>query len=493
MRSLKICCFVAAFVLAAAAGFSPAPAQELVAPAGSAIQLDMGKGTLLRLDRDADTVFVADPDIADAMVKTSRLIYLYGKAPGETSLYAVDKAQQVITNRAVVVKRDVARLQAAINQLVPDSMVDVRAVDATVVLTGHVDTPGDAEEIRRIARPYVADDKDLINHVSVDAPNEVNLRVRVAEVQHNIIKELGINWQAVGYLGNAAIGLVTGVPTLATGPATGVLAPFPQTLQPLQGNLNPGASFAPRNPGIGGTPTNSGLIGVNTNSFNINNVIDALDQNGLVNILAEPNLTTMSGETASFLAGGEFPILVPQGTQGITIEFKPFGVALAFTPVILQGNRISIRVRPEVSQISTTGQVEVSGFVVPALSTRRAETTIELGSGQSFAIGGLLQNNITDTLNKVPGLGELPVLGGLFRSSAFQRNETELVILVTPYLVKPVSDKRLQTPRDGYTPPNDLDLVYRGRDERPSEPEAGKKPVGPDGNALVGPAGFVLN
>lgn len=464
---------IATLVLASAIELVPAAAQEMVAPSGPAIRLDVGKGQLMRLDRDADTVFVADPDVADIRVKTARLIYIFGKTPGETSLYAVDNDQHVIVNKPVVVKRDVARIQAAVDQLVPDGGVEVKAVDGSIVLSGHVDTPGDAEEARRLVRPFVTDDKQLINHIAVDAPNQINLRVRVAEVQHNVVKQLGINWSAIGSFGNFALGLATGTPVLSSA-----------------------GNFITRNTGIGGT-TNSLFGGFNTHNLSIDSVIDALDQNGLVNILAEPNLTTTSGETASFLAGGEFPIPVPQtansgGAAVITIDYKQFGVALSFTPVLLAGGRISLRVKPEVSQITTNGQVTVNGFSIPALSTRRAETTIELGSGQTFAIGGLLQNNITDTVNKVPGLNEIPVLGALFRSTQFQHNESELVILVTPYLVRPVSDKRLATPRDGFVPPTDYDMYVRDHSERPSAPSAAQPPVGPNGSAVIGPAGFIL-
>ncbi|MGH7033308.1 MAG: type II and III secretion system protein family protein, partial [Stellaceae bacterium] len=431
MKSLRSLLAAAALVLAAG-GLHPAHAEEILVPSGNAIRLDVGKGDLIKLDRNADTVFVADPQIADVRVKSPRLIYIFGKGPGETSLYAVDAEQHVITNKSVVVTRDTARLQSAIDQLLPNSTVQVKNVDGELVLTGHVNSPGEAEDARRLARPFVSDDKQLINHIAVDAPNQVNLRVRVAEVQHNVIKQLGINWDTLTKFGSFALGFATGSPV-----------------------LNSSGQFLTRNPGIGGT-TDSGIFGVNTSHVSVNAVIDALNQNGLVNILAEPNLTAVSGETASFLAGGEFPIPVPQTGSGgssptITVQYKPFGVALAFTPVILANGRISLRVRPEVSEISSTGQVQINGFNIPALTTRRAETTIELGSGQTFALGGLLQNNIADTVNKVPGLSELPVLGPLFRSNQFQRNETELVILVTPYLVRPVSTQRLATPSDGYT------------------------------------------
>ena len=481
IRALKTLGLAALLMLATANHHPPSAAEEVVVPAGPAIRVDVGKGELLRLDRDADTVFVADPEIADVKIKTARLIYIYGKTPGETSLYAVDAEQHVITNKPVVVKRDVDRLQSAIDQVVPDGAVDVKSVDETLVLEGHVDTPGEAEEARRLARNYVTDDKLLINHISVDAPNQVNLRVRVAEVQHNVVKDLGINWDAIEHIGNFAFGLATGTPAMS-GLASS-LTPTP---------LN----FITRNAVNGGT-SDSLFGGFNTNGLNVDAVIDALDQNGLVNILAEPNLTAVSGETASFLAGGEFPIPVPQPGSGgsaptITVSYKPFGVALSFTPVILAGGRISLRVRPEVSQITTSGQVQINGFSIPALTTRRAETTVEMGSGQTFAIGGLLQNNINETISGLPGLKDVPVLGALFRSQNFQRNESELVILVTPYLVRPVSDKRMATPRDGYKPPTDLDLLVRGETERPSAPQTGVQPSTPGSNAVIGPAGFIL-
>jgi pilus assembly protein CpaC len=201
----------------------------------------------------------------------------------------------------------------------------------------------------------------------------------------------------------------------------------------------------------------------------------------------------MTGETASFLAGGDFPIVVPGSLGQVNVQFKQFGVSLAFTPVVLTNGRISLRVRPEVSQISTQGEVEISGISIPALSTRRAETTVELGSGESFAIAGLLQNSATDNLSKLPGLGDLPVLGPLFRSSQFQRNESELVIIVTPYLVRP-SDQKLGAPTDGFVTANDADLVLRDLNEKPAA-TAGAAPASnaPGARGLIGPAGFVLN
>ncbi|MCW5700215.1 MAG: hypothetical protein KIT00_10280, partial [Rhodospirillales bacterium] len=231
--------------------------------------------------------------------------------------------------------------------------------------------------------------------------------------------------------------------------------------------------------------------------WSTNSWIDALEDEGLVSILAEPNLTAISGETASFLAGGEFPIMVPQGTNKITIEFKKFGVSLEFTPTILDSGRISLHVRPEVSSLSNDGAISVpiagGQLQVPALKVRRAETTVELGSGQSFAIAGLLENSIAHNLHKFPGLGDVPVLGALFRSDDFQRDESELVIIVTPYVVRPVANAALALPTDGYIAPNDVQRLMYGKTERHNPTAGHKSVVVPGGGRLIGGPGFILN
>jgi pilus assembly protein CpaC len=485
MIRIRSLIFVLAIALCALAGGVTARtafAQHIIGTTGEPIMLEVNKGVLIKLDRDADTIFVADPAIADVKVKSSRLVYLFAKTAGETSLYAVDAKQVVVMGRAVLVTRDVARLQLALNRLLPQGRVEVQSIDNTLVLAGQVGSALEAEEAKRLARPFVTDDKQLVNRIEVTTPNQVNLHVRVAEVSHDVVKELGINWDAVQHNGTMAFGLATGstavlgtafAPSTLAGPAT--------------------STFSTRGSGLEGSAQNSFFLGSNTSAHSIDTMVNALNQDGLIKILAEPNLTAMSGETASFLAGGEFPILVPQTQGEVTVEFKPFGVALAFTPVVLDSGRISLRVRPEVSQLSTQGEVSINGNVIPALTTRRAETTVELGSGQTFAIGGLLQNNINDTVGKVPGLGDVPILGPLFRSTAFQRQETELVILVTPYLVRPVSGKRMASPSDGMSPGNEIEHIMQGQMTEPSSPAGGPQPVGPDGDRLVGTAGFVLN
>jgi pilus assembly protein CpaC len=293
--------------------------------------------------------------------------------------------------------------------------------------------------------------------------------VRVAEVSRRVIKEFGINWDAVFETGDLLFGFATGRPAFSAGSAF--------FRGPPQANANvPDLFFGRFTPGDNA----------------VNTAIDALAQEGLVNILAEPNLTALSGETASFLAGGEFPIPVATDNDEIQIEFKEFGIQLAFTPTVLSGSRISLRVRPEVSELSMDGAIQVNGLSIPALKTRRAETTVELGSGQSFAIGGLLSSGIQNAISKTPGLGDLPVLGMLFRSTAFRRDESELVIIVTPYLVRPVGEPVLATPNDGYKAPNDIERILQGRLHSAQLHPGRGGPLGPQGQRLTGPIGFVL-
>jgi pilus assembly protein CpaC len=306
--------------------------------------------------------------------------------------------------------------------------------------------------------------------MTVTAPTQVNLRVRVAEVSREVTKLFGINWEGVFSPGDFLFGL-------ATGRAFTTAGGFP---------LNRFADPA----GVG----NSFFGNYSNGDVSINGIVDALEREGLVNVLAEPNLTALSGETASFLAGGEFPVPVGQDDDNnIEIQFKQFGVSLAFTPTVLGAGRISMRVRPEVSDLSEKGAIKLDDLVIPALSTRRAETTVELGSGQSFAIGGLISNSTRNNLDKVPGLGDVPVLGPLFRSTRFQRSESELVIIVTPYLVAPVGGARLATPRDGLEDPSDLQRLIEGRLARRSVVPGQQPALSLDRRRLVGPAGFMLD
>jgi pilus assembly protein CpaC len=463
---------LASFALLLLACASAGAAPKVVAPAGPALQLEVSKGRLIRLDQPASSVFVADPDIADVQVKSPSLIYVFGKAAGETTLFAVGDGDQVLLNATVLVHHNVGRLQAAIHELEPRSAVSVTTVDDQLVLEGTVFSAAEGEDIRRLASRFVADPKQLLNKMRVNAPNQVNIRVRIAEMSKETEKQFGFNWQTLFGAGNFVLGLATGRSFLDA--AGGIITGAQGLLTP--DTLN-NASFQYKNSHI-----------------DVNGLLDALEDNGLITMLAEPNLSAVSGEPASFLAGGEFPVPVPQGNQTISIDFKKFGVSLNFVATIAEGNRINLHVSPEVSELSTTGAIQVDGISVPALTTRRAETTIELSSGQSFAIAGLLQNNITQDLNKFPWLGDVPVLGTLFRSTAFQHDQTELVVIVTPYIVRPTDTaNRLMAPTDGYVSPSDAAQVLNGDIARPQQLKQGAAPATRSGTGLIGPAGFDLD
>lgn len=403
------------------------------------MQVEVSKGTMVRLRGPATTVFVANPEIADVQVKSPTSIYVFGKKPGETSLYATDERDGVLLNTIVRVTHEHSRLQEALRRISPGTQLQFTTVGDTIIVNGTARNAGEIQEARRIAGAHLGNIDRVLVQAAVDAPSQVLLRVRVVEAQRQALKRVGINWESVGRIGSLALGLAT--PTDIALGAAGEL---------LRQNSPAGGLITLRNQGT---------------NRDINGVVDLLATENFISILAEPNLVALSGETASFLAGGEFPVVSVSGVNQVSVNYKQFGVSLAFTPTIYGDGRINLKVRPEVSQLSTQGQVVINGFTIPALTTRRAETTVELGSGQSFMIGGLINNTSSQDIQKLPGLGDIPILGALFRSDAFQRNETELVILVTPYIVRP-SSGRLMTPADGMVPPNDADRYLYGRTYR---------------------------
>lgn len=390
------------------------------------VALIVDQGTLIKLGKPAAAVFVADPRIADVQVKTPSLVYVYGRAPGTTSLYAVDAADNVLMNRKINVQFETYRLKQAINEMIPNASIDIQALNNTVVLRGSVKNATDAADAVSFASRFIGDGNTVVNQLKITGSNQVNLQVTIAEMSKNTLKDIGVNWDAASSIGNFVFGLATGSPALVAGGAF--------------------------NNRAGGT--NNIGVGYRSNRHSINALIDALEDEGLIKVMAKPNLTALSGETASFLSGGEFPVPVAQEDNRISVEFREFGVSLAFTPTILGDNRISLRVRPEVSQLTNTGAFNDGTLSIPALSTRRAETTVEMGSGQSFAIAGLIQQRTTQDNSSVPGLNEVPVINPLFQSDTLSKQETEIVIIVTPYIVEPVNHK-LATPLDGHIPPTD--------------------------------------
>jgi pilus assembly protein CpaC len=458
---------MAALAALAVGAVMPASAQEQVAVTGAKIQIERNEGTLLRIDQPAASVFVANPEIADVAVKSPRLIYVLGKKPGETTLYVVDENEKVLLSSTVVVAHNLSRLTEELRRVVPNGDVTPHSVDAGIVLDGAVATAAEAEDARRLATRFLSQGEEVIDHLAITAANQVNLRVRVAEVSRSVVKQLGIDWNMAISDAGFAFGMVT--------PA------FASNVIKLNSVAQTTTGFP---------------ISYSNGAVDLNALIDALSTEGLVSVLAEPNLTALSGETASFLAGGEFPIPVPQSdnSSAITVTFKKFGVSLAFTPTLLGDRRISLRVAPEVSAITNDGAVKLGDFVIPALTTRRAETTVELASGQSFAIAGLIQNNQRVDADKIPGLGDIPILGDLFKSDKFQRQESELVILVTPYIVQPVSAPRLAAPTDATTgAEGSQKLAYGSGAAAPvggDQPTANGAPVPAVG--ANGPVGFVV-
>jgi pilus assembly protein CpaC len=430
---------------------APAQAFEVLVPQNErSISLVVGTGQLIRVDGDFASLFVANPDVADIQVRSSRMLYLTGVGVGETTLFALDETDNVLMSSNVRVTHNTQALQQGLSRVAPGQSVQATSVDRSLVITGTVASPEQADNVLQVAHQFVDDPLRVINRMSIAQPTQVNLQVRIAEVSRNVDRQLGIRWNELSYgLGaGSRIGFVGGR-------------------------------------GAGDSPGSFGAGYQRSGRLNVDVVLEALSEEGLVAVLAEPNLTARSGEPASFLAGGEFPYPVAQDSGSVGIEFKQFGIQLNFTPTVIDGDQISLKVGTEVSDLSFTG-----GSNIPSLSTRRAETTVDLGSGQSFAIAGLIQNSSATTANKMPGLGSIPVLGALFRSSGFQRGQTELVIIVTPVVVSPTSAARLRTPVDHYLPPNDFERILFGRVQGdPARVTAVQNRIG--NRRLQGAAGFI--
>ncbi len=461
------------------------------------ITVEAGTGVLLTLQQPASTILSAEPTIARVQPASPTSLFLMGVSAGHTTVIATaDNGTPIAQFDVTVIGGKSAaapalppapaslngggalvggdngipegagrEIEAAIHRLMPGG-VSVRAsvIGGRIVLSGAVPNPAAAEQAEAIARGYAGDRAVIVPAFTVLSSIQVNVRVRIAEVSRSIERQLGFNWQALNNSTNFRFGFLTGAAASATG------------FSPLQA--------------LGGTTSTPNQLGAGftTGHWDVNAIIDALATDQLVTILAEPNLTAQSGEPASFLAGGEFPVPISGNTSAgnttITVQFKQYGVSLEVVPTVLSAGRLNLRVRPEVSQLSSNGAVSVpiggGTLTIPALTVRRAETTVELGSGQSFAIAGLLEKTSTDATSGIPGAGEIPVIGALFKSNDFQRGESELVIIVTPYLVKPTNGPdQLQLPTDGFRPATDLDRILLGRQVRQ-----------PDGAPLN--AGYIL-
>ena len=400
--------------------------------AGMPLAIEAGAGRILQLNRAAASVFAADPRVVEIRPASPTSLFLFGVAPGRTTIAAIDGQGAPVAQYEVTVRPSgfgAAEAQSTISRLLPGTRIRAEQRGNGITLHGEVATAAEAEQAANIGRGYLAEGHQLDNRLSVLGQVQVNLRVRIAEVSREVTRQFGLDWQALGRSGNFAVGLLT--------------------RNALFDAINPSSRIA---------------AAWSDGKSDVNGVIDALAQDRLITVLAEPNLTAMSGETASFLVGGEFPIPVALRDNVVSVQFKQYGVSLAFVPTVMSQGRISLKVRPEVSDLTEQGAVRLSSgnssIQIPALTVRRAETVVELGSGQSFAIAGLLQDNARTLGRALPGIGEIPVLGALFRSDRFQRNETELVIIITPYVVRPASEAvALRAPTDGYVPPDDAERI----------------------------------
>ena len=358
------------------------------------IQLMVGEGRVLHFDGPADSVFLADSSIGDLRVVAPDVVYVYGKKSGTTNLIALSgqKVRATIEFRVSINPQPANETR---HKLQPTSTAEISIYGNRAVATGRTNRIEEAVDAENSADIYSPPGQPPINNTTMSASQQINIRVRFAEVSRNELQALGFNWRI--FAGAGSLGLGSGI--------------------------------------------------------NIDVLVEALQRNGLLNILAEPNLTAVTGETASFLAGGEVPVPIAQPNGTMSIEYKPFGVSLEFMPTIIKTNRIALHVRPEVSSLSPTGGIKFSGVEAPSFTVRRADTTVEVASGQTFALAGLFQRQISQQLDKFPFLGDVPVLGALFTSEKYRRDETELVILITPYLVKPTSDHMAATPLDRPAPP----------------------------------------
>ena len=425
------------------AASAPAFAQPTAVRPSNDINLSVGTGRMVRLDAPMTDLFVANDAIADVQVRSSNQIYIFGKSAGETTVFATDRAGRTIYSANVRVGTNIGSVDELLRVAMPDAQIQSRPVNGMVLLTGTVAAPADVEEANRLVQAFVGEGTQVISRLKTATPLQVMLQVKIAEVSRSLLRDVGVNLANVDFTGGS-----TGV-VFSRGRDVGAV------------NEETGIYEFAR-------PTAGSSLGIalrNLFGLDVTGSLDLNEENGVVTLLAEPTLTALSGETASFLAGGEFPIPTASGLNGTSIEFKEYGVSLAFTPTVLEGGRISMRVRPEVSELSNQGAIRINGFQIPSLTTRRTETTVELGSGQSFMIGGLLRNGGTNTIERTPLLGSLPILGALFRSNSFRRNESELVIVVTPYLVRPVNAGQIALPTDGFRSATTADRVMLGQSE----------------------------
>ena len=495
------------------------------------VALGLNKSMIIELPREVRDVMVSNPEKIDAVMQSSTRAYLIGKDTGEANVIFLDKDSNQVATLEVSVERDLSQLDDLLARLIPGSKIHIDAIGERTVLTGTVPNPIDASRACEIVTAFLGPldqlnsssgssnsgqssasnsqgggqnngqssgsgggcagsgdsnsgnsaPQSVINMITVEAREQVLLKVSVVEMERNIVKQFGIDLGALVNSGNFAFAALSRLPFPINPQGGGVIAPFiPNPAGAAPGDLGTPSGVSPGVAG-GGVQWLSGSDRVQT-------VLRALEEDGLLHTLAEPNLTAISGETANFLAGGEFPIPIAQQLGTISVEFKKFGIGLAFTPVVMSEGRISLKVSTEVSELSNQGAVVLSNITIPALKVRRAETVVELPSGGSLVMAGLLSDQSKQALSGYPGLKNLPVLGTLFRSRDFLKDETELVVLVTPYVVKPSAREKLAQPDDGYGWASDVNSDLLGQMNRVYGRNPERAPVG----RFNGDVGFVV-
>ncbi|MEM6900926.1 MAG: type II and III secretion system protein family protein [Pseudomonadota bacterium] len=521
MRKASLGVAIAAVFAASASGF-PAQAQNLmdvtITEAGSSdvsenIVISLNKSVVVELGTQASDVVITNPEIADATVQTASRMILRGVSVGQTNAFVFDRFGNQLLNLEIQVEPDTTALEELIRRHVPDARVKIESVNNSILLTGYVDSLSQADQVVRLTNAYIGqnpasnveelDQATVVNMLEIGARDQVLLQVRVVEMQRTLIKQLGINLD-----GNTSFGELQGeriARVFPNGPTAANISDL-ESAGPFQSNFgfSTANTFAVAGAALGGLSAGglfTNLVNGQDEQSNLGLAIQALERVGIIRTLAEPNIAALSGEPANFLAGGEFPVPVAQDADGgITIEFRPFGVGLGFTPIVLSEGRISLRLSTEVSELSTAGAftdsaatgvtddgqvITVQNATIPALVVRRAETTVELPSGGSMMIAGLIESTSTQTIDQLPGLRNVPVLGALFRSRDFLDEQTELVIIVTPYLVEPSAQSDFSTPDEGFANASDAKTILFGElnrtyglGERNIEAEEYAAPVG---------------
>ena len=479
--------FGASVAMTLAAALQPAAAQygnkEVRIDTGGqsavskSIVLPLDKAAIVELPLAAADVLVSQPTVVDAVIRSPRRVYLLGLTTGQTNAFFFDSRGRQILNLEIVVERDMDALSGLLTRILPDARIEIESISDTVVLRGTAQNATEVANATLLAQRFIEDDEKVVNLIAVREPDQVMLKVRIVEMQRAIMRQLGISTSGTVQLDNLAFNLSTG-------------------------------GFASRGQFLGDLANTTETFAANRNSLGdlqeLDAELDLLETTGLIRVLAEPNLTALSGESARFLAGGEFPVPVGQDDGVISIEFKEFGVGLGFSPVVLSKGRINLEVNTEVSEVTTDNAffvpgattvddngnlITTTGLAIPGLSVRRANTTVEMPSGGSLVMAGMLQEDMRQSIEGVPGVKDVPVLGALFRSREYQNSETELVIIVTPYLVEPTHESDLVTPDKGFATASEAESLIMGR----MMARYGLAGAGVREASLQGPMGFILD